>query len=142
MALFGLGRTDMDVRANAARALAKSCGAAQVETLVALASGDTQPLRVRQEAALALGAIRDPAAVPALVQALQRAEPDGSRDGEQLRISIVQALGALGTTEARAALSAHSQRPLSTTEAAFTASELAALNAKKKSNAPFDPYAD
>lgn len=29
-----------------------------------------------------------------------------------------------------------------TGEAAFTASELAALNAKKKSNAPFDPYAD
>jgi len=108
------------VRANAARALGRSGGAEQVGTLATIAAGDGEPLRVRQEASLALGQIGDGTATPALAAALVRAETDLSAEGEQLRISLVQALGALGTPAARSALVRHVEQTLSPTERAFT----------------------
>jgi HEAT repeat protein len=103
------------VRANAARALATSGGPEQVQGLAAAAGDNRQPLRLRQEAALALGHIGEASALPALIAILEH-DPN-----EQLRISAVQALAKLDSSEARAFLGEYAKRNLSTSERAFVA---------------------
>jgi HEAT repeat protein len=111
------------VRANAIRALASCADATQARSLVTLAVDTAQPLRIRQEAALALrtrGASDD---VDALASALDRAAADPSPDAEQIRISLVQALRAIGSAPARAAIARHAARHLSVTEQAFVSAK-------------------
>lgn len=116
------------VRANAVRALGRSGSPEQTEALTDLVRRPDQPLRVRQEAALALGALGDPSAVPALVAALDAVAADTSPEGEQLRISLVQALGRIPSEAARKFLARHAGRPLSARERAFV---LQAMNGSR-----------
>jgi HEAT repeat protein len=118
-ALLG-GEAKVIVRANAARALGASGDASQAEALAALVSDGSQALRVRQEAALALGSIGEPSVVPVLASTLDRAASEASPETSQLRISIVQALGAIGGEPAHAALARHLARELPEAERAFT----------------------
>jgi HEAT repeat protein len=108
------------VRANAARALGAAGTAEQAPDLAKLVGDSGQPLRVRQEAALALGKIGDPAVVATLAAALDQAAGDPAQDAVQLRISIVQALGGIGTGPAREALQRHQKRELTEVERVFT----------------------
>jgi HEAT repeat protein len=85
--------------------------------LGAMVGDPALPLRVRQEAALALATVGNDSVVPALAAALEAAAADAG--GEQLRISIIQALGGIGSAEARLALGRHAARKLSKTERAF-----------------------
>ena len=108
------------VRANATRALAASGGVAQAPVLADLVRSPDTPARVRQEAAIALGRVGGgDGAVAALVDTLAAA------DDEQLRIALVQGLGAFDRPAARAALERHGAAPLSPTERAFVARALA-----------------
>lgn len=107
------------VRANAIHALASCADAAQTRSLVTLAVDPTEPPRIRQEAALALRARGTPNDVDALAAALERAAVDPSAEAEQIRISLVQALRAIGSEPARAAIARHAARHLSATEHAF-----------------------
>jgi HEAT repeat protein len=100
------------VRANAARALGSVGGSEEAMMLANVVSSDA-PLRVRQEAALALARIGGRDQVPQLVSALNESQD------EQLRISIIQALGALDEPLAREAITAHANRSLSPAERAF-----------------------
>jgi HEAT repeat protein len=114
------------VRANAIHALGKSGGSDDVDVLCHLADDGSQPLRVRQEAALALAQIHDASAVPRLITALQAA-PDGKGgDAEQLRISLVQGLGGIGSPEALAFLTTYAKGNLPRDERAFVAKYVAA----------------
>jgi ParB family transcriptional regulator, chromosome partitioning protein len=106
------GAAPIVVRANAIRALGKTGGPQETSALVTLLHDRNQPRRIRQEAALALGALRDPAAVTALAATIES-------DDVQLRISAIQALGALGTADAHAVLARYT--PRSPTERAFVA---------------------
>ncbi len=110
----------MIVRANAARALGAAGTGEQAPDLAKLVGDTAQPLRVRQEAALALGKIADPAVAPALAAALDQAAGDPAQDAVQLRISIIQALGGIGSVPAREALLRHEKRPLTEVERVFT----------------------
>lgn len=105
------------VRANAIRALARSGGREHAGDLGVLVRDPSQPARVRQEAALALADLGDDGVVSDLVAELAR---DASPQAEQLRIAIVQALGAIGTESARVALGRHATRQLSALERLFT----------------------
>ena len=107
----------MAAGSRAARALGASGVAEQARSLADLVGDPRAPLRVRQEAALALGAIGEPSVVPALAAALDGAEGDG--DATHLRISIIQGLAAIGTAEAREALTRHAARALPETERVF-----------------------
>jgi HEAT repeat protein len=113
------------VRANAVRALGASGNATDTPPLAGLLSDEAQTLRIRQEAALALGRIGGPDAVNALATSLTKLEEGAGADVEQLRISIVQALGNNPTPAARTALTRHAARKLSETERAFTTRALA-----------------
>lgn len=106
------------VRAAAIAALVATGDLAQAAQLSALVADGNQPLPVRQAAANALGQMRRPAAVPALATALEGVQSDGSRQGQQLRVAIVQALGLIGTPEARTALETHGKVDLSPPERA------------------------
>ncbi|MBI4953715.1 MAG: HEAT repeat domain-containing protein [Myxococcales bacterium] len=108
-------------RANAARALGAAGGAAEIPALAALAANGREAVRVRQEAALALGSIGDDGIVPVLASALEAAANDGGSEAEQLRISLVQALGGIDSPSAQEVLAAHAGRDLSPTERAFVA---------------------
>ncbi|HUS28812.1 MAG TPA: HEAT repeat domain-containing protein [Kofleriaceae bacterium] len=99
------------LRANAIHALAACDGDGAL--LLELATNDREPMRVRQEAALALRSRGTPTAVAPLATALDH-EPD-----EQMRISLIQALKAIDSADARAAVAHHAQRQLSATERAF-----------------------
>ena len=113
------------VRANAIRALAHSGGPDNVDLLCQVAEDLHEPLRLRQEASLALAALGDPAAVPRLTGALASA-PRGRDDGaEQLRISLVQALGFIGSPAALAYLRNYAAGDLSRDERAFVAKYVA-----------------
>lgn len=120
LARLALGDGSILVRSNAIRALGNSGGPAQASDLGNLVADDKQPLRVRQEAALSLAHIGNAAVVPRLEAALAGALSDGSSDGEQLRISIIRALGGITAPEARKALEDHRGRTLSDTERLFT----------------------
>ena len=113
------------VRANAVRALGSAGSAEHVPVLSRLVSDPSQPLRVRQEAALSIGHLHDPSASPGLVTALDAARADSSANGEQLRISLIQSLEALGTRDAREALQVYANGNPSRTEAAFLQRALA-----------------
>jgi HEAT repeat protein len=111
------------VRANAIRALANSRAKDQIELLAHLLGDTAEPMRVRQEAALALGQLGTDASATALAATLDML---GENVGvEQLRISIVQALGRIRTDSAMAALTRHRGRRLSSTEQAFVDRALA-----------------
>jgi HEAT repeat protein len=99
------------LRANAVHALGASGG--DPVLLVELATDARQPMRVRQEAALALRTRGTAESVASLATALER-EPE-----EQMRISLIQALKAINSVEAQAAVAQHAQRQLSATERAF-----------------------
>jgi hypothetical protein len=112
LAAVATGNAAIVVRANAIRALGKTGGPQEAATLATLVQDRNQPLRIRQEAALALGALRDPAGVTALAATIES-------DDEQLRISAIQALGALGGTDAHAVLARYT--PRTAAERAFVA---------------------
>jgi HEAT repeat protein len=75
------------------------------------------PLRVRQEAALAVGKLAPADAAGKLGATLDAAA--GDRDAEDLRIALVQALGSLRSPEARSALERHARRTLGDRERVF-----------------------
>ena len=104
------------VRAAAIRALAASGDLAQAAQLSALVANPDQPLLVRQASAITLGALGRPAAIPALETALNGALADSKMTGQQFRVTLIQALGRIGTEEARLVLRAHAKRDLSPTE--------------------------
>jgi HEAT repeat protein len=114
---IAFGTAPVLVRANAVRALGRSGSADDARALVVMVGDKSQPFRMRQEAALALGQIGSRAVVPALVSALEVLARDAS--GEQLRISVIQALGQLGSGEAHAFLAQYLKGPLSPAEHAF-----------------------
>jgi HEAT repeat protein len=109
------------VRANAIHALARSGGPDNAAYLSQVVTDTRQVLRLRQEAALTLAAIGDASVAPALAAALGAATHDRGGDSEQLRISIVQALGAIGSPEALASLKQYATGTLSKDERAFVA---------------------
>src|SRR5205085_12010324 len=103
---------------------------------LAAALGNTdEPIRIRAEAALAMGGIADASAVPSLVAVLGRERSHsgggGGGDAEQLRIAVVQALGSIGGARAHAALEEHARENLSPTERAFTRRALAGPSAAR-----------
>jgi len=104
------------VRAAAIAALVATGDLAQAAQLSALVADGSQPFPVRQASATALGQMKRPGAVPALASTLDGLESDTSREGQQLRIAAVQALGLIGTAEARATLEARSHKTLSPEE--------------------------
>jgi len=106
------------VRVAAIVALVATGDLAQAAQLSALVADGNQPFPVRQAAANTLGQMRRPGAVPALVAALEPQAGDASRDAQQLRIAAVQALGLIGTAEARTALQTHAQGNLAPPERA------------------------
>jgi HEAT repeat protein len=108
------------LRANAVRALARTGGPSEARGLATLLEANTEPLRIRQEAALALGSIGDPTVVSALIATIG-STGGASGDAEQLRISALQALGRIGAPEAQAFLARYGQARLSATERAFLA---------------------
>lgn len=113
------------VRANAIRALGATGDRESADVLGVLVADASQPLRVRQEAALAVGRLGDASIVDRLVAALESASNESTPDAEQFRISLIQALGDVATPGARAALATHARRRLSTVERAFTERALA-----------------
>ena len=104
------------VRAAAIAALVATGDLAQAAQLSALVADGNQPFPVRQAAAITLGQMRRPGAVPALANTLDGLENDASREGQQLRFAAEQALGLIGTAEARATLEARSRKNLSPAE--------------------------
>lgn len=129
LASVAAGDGPVIARANAARALGASGGPGQAPLLAALASDPGQPLRVRQESALALGRIGGEAGAPALAGALEAAAADPGPEAEQLRISLARGLGGIGGSSAIAALARHAGRSLSPVERAFV--ERAAAAARR-----------
>jgi HEAT repeat protein len=114
------------VRANAVHALGKSGGPDNVDVLCHLAADTSQSLRVRQEAALALAQLHDASAVPRLISALQAMPTGPDPDAEQLRISLVQGLGGIGSPEALTFLKSYASGNLPRDERAFVAKYVAA----------------
>lgn len=107
------------VRANAARALALSGTSEQAAELAAIVANASEPLRVRQEAALALAKLADVDTAQTLADTLDALAPDRTDGAAQLRISIIQALGHIHSPIAHDALVRHHARELSATELAF-----------------------
>jgi len=106
------------VRVAAIVALVATGDLAQAAQLAALVADGNQPLPVRQAAATTLGQMRRPGAVPALTAVLEDPPGGDSREGQQLRVAAAQALGLIGTPEARAALEAHAKGALAPPERA------------------------
>jgi len=104
------------VRAAAIRALAASGDLPQAAQLSALVANPDQPLLVRQACAITLGALGRPSAVPALETALNGALADSKMTGQQFRVTLIQALGRIGTEDAQRVLRTHARRDLSPTE--------------------------
>lgn len=104
------------VRVAAIVALVATGDLAQGAQLSALVADGNQPFVVRQAAANTLGQMKRPGAVPALASTLDALQNDGSREGQQLRVAAVQALGLIGTAEARTALEAHAKQNLAPAE--------------------------
>jgi len=105
-------------RANAARALGTAGGASEAAALADAVEDAAQPLRLRQEAALALGRVATPREVERLIAVLRRLGGDRGAEAAPLRASLLQALAASGRPEAAAALRPHAadgpaeERPL------------------------------
>lgn len=106
------------VRVAAIAALVATGDLAQSAQLSSLVADTNQPFVVRQAAANTLGQMRRAGAIPALASVLETAQGDASREGQQLRIAAVQALGLIATPEAHAALEAHAKQNLSPAERA------------------------
>ena len=104
------------VRVAAIRALAASGDLPQQAQLAALVANPDQPLLVREACALTLGALGRPGAVPALETALTGALGDTKMTGQQFRVTLIQALGRIGTDAAKDVLRAHAKRELSPVE--------------------------
>lgn len=111
-------------RANAVQALGASGSKEHAGLLAALVADGTQPLRVRQEAALALGNVGGSEQVATLASVLEELAAQRTPDAEQLRISLIQGLGGIHAPEARAALEKHAARELSPSERAFLSQAL------------------
>jgi len=94
-----LADPDHSVAAVAASALGKIGSSAAVDALI-VALGPTS--HIRSIAASALGDIRDPAAIPHLILALADVNQDNSRDSQDIRCSIAEALGEFGSLSATA----------------------------------------
>ena len=107
------------LRANAARALARAGSGAQAPLLLARVADGREPLRVRQEAALALSRVGHAQQVAPLARLLSQLGPRRDPEAAQLRLSLVQALGGIGGGAARKALLRHARRPLAEAERAF-----------------------
>ena len=114
------------VRVAAIAALVATGDLAQAAQLSALVADGNQPFLVRQAAANTLGQMRRPGAVPALASTLEALQNDESREGQQLRLAAVQALGLIGTAEARTALEAHAKDSVPPAERAALDAALAA----------------
>ena len=109
------------VRANAMRSLSAIDAAGNEALFSSLLAGVEEPLRLRQEAALALGRSKRPAsAIPILVRHLDEMSSQPAEGGEQLRISIIQALEGSRDERVRAALKRHASRQITVAERAFT----------------------
>jgi len=104
------------VRVAAIVALVATGDLAQAAQLTALVADTNQPGAVRQAAATTLGQMKRPGAVPALASTLEGNAAD--RESQQLRIAAVQALGLIGTAEARSALETHAKANLPPAERA------------------------
>ena len=91
-----LEHPDLRVRREAIRALTRIGGAGAVGILLKTLEGRDQDLC--RQALLSLGAIKDPAAVPALINLLNRSD-SGPKYGEITREAI-KALGEIGSDEA------------------------------------------
>jgi HEAT repeat protein len=113
------------VRAAAIRAIAASGDLPQAAQLSALLADRNQPLLVRESSASSLGLMRRPAAIPALATALEGALADTKMTGQQFRVTIVQALGRIGTAPAHEILERHARRDLSPTERAIVEGTIA-----------------
>jgi len=90
------------LRANAVQALAASGSHAQAPSLMKLLADPSQPVRVRIEAALTLGALHEQTAVPAMTQLLRGV--DEAHAPAPLRLAVEQALASIASPNARAAL--------------------------------------
>ncbi|HET9450681.1 MAG TPA: HEAT repeat domain-containing protein, partial [Aggregicoccus sp.] len=113
------------LRANAARALGRTGSRAQAPLLLARVTDSREPLRVRQEAALALSQVGRVQQVGPLARLLAQLGARKDPQTAQLRIAVVQALGGIGGGAARKALLHHARRPLPAAEQAFVRQALA-----------------
>jgi HEAT repeat protein len=109
------------VRANALRALGNAGGCGKADLLARLVADPSQPIRIRQEAALALAKTHDPSATQALLTTLRSEASSATPLGEQLRLTLIQAVGATGSAEGREFLEAYAKAASSMTERAFAA---------------------
>jgi HEAT repeat protein len=91
-----LGHPDLRVRREAVRALTRIGGAGAVGILLKTLEGNDQDLC--RQALLSLGAIKDPAAVPALVALVKR--PDSGLKYAEITREAIKALGEIGSDEA------------------------------------------
>lgn len=119
LARVALDAGEVAVRAQAIRALTASGGRAYATDLAALVRDVAQPARVRVEAALALSRFADGSTAAPLAAALEQLVADHTPVAEQLRVSIVLALGTLDADDARVALEQHARRSLSQVERAM-----------------------
>jgi len=108
------------IRTAAIRALAATTGLAQTVQLTVLVADPAQPMKVRRQAAIALGRIRRDEAVSSLARALDETAAAPGTDAEQLRAALIEALGRIDTPETRAVLDRHLQRTLSARERTLT----------------------
>jgi HEAT repeat protein len=91
-----LGHPDLRVRREAVRALTRIGGAGAVGILLQTLEGSDQDLC--RQALLSLGAIKDPAAVPALISLVTR--PDSGLKYAETTREAIKALGEIGSEEA------------------------------------------
>ncbi len=95
-----LQHQDLRVRRETVRALTRIGGADAVGILLRTLDSDDQDLR--RQALLSLGAMKNPAAVPALLNLLQR--PDALDKNMEVSKEAIKALGEIGSAEAVPAL--------------------------------------
>lgn len=100
------------IRLAAIRALVPSGDLPQAVQLTSLVADPKQPLPVRQQSAQTLGLLRRPGAIEGLGAALEESAADTTPAGQQFRITIVLALGRIGTPAGRAVLEQHAKREL------------------------------
>jgi HEAT repeat protein len=115
------GNASILSRSNAIRAVGNSGGCNYSRSLATLVGNVQEPLRIRQEAATALAKIADPSVVATLADAMAALRSEGGPEAEQLRIAVIQTLGAIGSPDATKVLTNHARGVLSTVERAFVA---------------------
>lgn len=97
-----LGHEDVRVRREAIRAITRIGGRHAVGILLGIVQGEVQEMR--RQALLALGAMKDPAAVPFLLKLIQRRDFWGRE--EELKKEAIRALGEIGSPAAIPGLTA------------------------------------